>query len=239
MANRLFALVPSRGVFGRDAFAADTAQRVLQQPLGSPDVSEADVMPNVLAGTQHAVLPVSMHAEPLYRSLSLADAENWLAIGAGALLLIAGTSRRSARGACVAVSSLPLLYRGITGRWPDVLNGFAQPNSTRSALGGNRGVHVRESIRLEVPVGEVYRFWRRLEQLPQFNHMHKYMPLLLERIERGAIDPSFIITHRIGLEDAPAMYRTFRDKDDSCIKVVMKPGAATPRHTDPPSSREQ
>ena len=56
-------------------------------------------------------------------------------------------------------------------------------------------------------------------------HMHKYMPILLERIERGEIDPSFIITHRIGLEDAPAMYRTFRDKHDACIKVVMKPGA--------------
>ena len=54
-------------------------------------------------------------------------------------------------------------------------------------------------------------------------HMHKYMPILLERIERGEIDPSFIITHRIGLEDAPAMYRTFRDKQDACIKVVMKP----------------
>jgi threonine dehydrogenase-like Zn-dependent dehydrogenase len=57
-------------------------------------------------------------------------------------------------------------------------------------------------------------------------HMHKYMPLLLERIERGEIDPSFIITHRIGLEDAPAMYRTFRDRGDSCIKVVMQPGVA-------------
>jgi len=63
-------------------------------------------------------------------------------------------------------------------------------------------------------------------------HMHKYMPILLERIERGEIDPSFIITHRIGLEDAPTMYRTFRDKQDACIKVVMKPGAATPHHTD-------
>jgi threonine dehydrogenase-like Zn-dependent dehydrogenase len=54
-------------------------------------------------------------------------------------------------------------------------------------------------------------------------HMHKYMPRLLERIERGEIDPSFIITHRVGLDDAPRMYRTFRDKRDSCIKVVMKP----------------
>ena len=39
--------------------------------------------------------------------------------------------------------------------------------------------------------------------------------------------------------DAPAMYRTFRDKHDACIKVVMKPGVTAPRHTDPPSSRQQ
>jgi threonine dehydrogenase-like Zn-dependent dehydrogenase len=64
-------------------------------------------------------------------------------------------------------------------------------------------------------------------------HMHKYMPILLERIERGEIDPSYIITHRIGLEDAPAMYRTFRDKHESCIKVVMKPGVAA-RTEEPP-----
>jgi threonine dehydrogenase-like Zn-dependent dehydrogenase len=52
-------------------------------------------------------------------------------------------------------------------------------------------------------------------------HMHTDMPILLQRIERGEIHPSLIITHRIGLEDAPAMYRTFRDKDDSCINVVI------------------
>ncbi len=54
-------------------------------------------------------------------------------------------------------------------------------------------------------------------------HMHRYLPPLLERIERGEIDPSFVITHRVGLDDAPAMYQTFRDKQDDCIKVVMKP----------------
>ena len=96
------------------------------------------------------------------------DAENWLALGTGALLLLVGASRRSTVGACLAVSSAPLLYRGITGRWPDGLNGSAHPDSTKSALGGGRGVHVRESIRLEVPVADVYRFWRRLENLPQF-----------------------------------------------------------------------
>jgi threonine dehydrogenase-like Zn-dependent dehydrogenase len=65
------------------------------------------------------------------------------------------------------------------------------------------------------------------------------MPLLLERIERGEIDPSFIITHRIGLEEAPEIYRTFRDKHDACIKVVMKPGITTPHHTNPPSARHE
>lgn len=59
-------------------------------------------------------------------------------------------------------------------------------------------------------------------------HVHKYMPGLLERIERGEIDPSTIITHRVGLDEAPAMYRTFREKQDNCIKVVMKPGGAPP-----------
>jgi threonine dehydrogenase-like Zn-dependent dehydrogenase len=54
-------------------------------------------------------------------------------------------------------------------------------------------------------------------------HVHKYTQLLLDRIERGEIDPSFIITHRVTLDDAPEMYRTFRDKQDDCIKVVMRP----------------
>jgi threonine dehydrogenase-like Zn-dependent dehydrogenase len=56
-------------------------------------------------------------------------------------------------------------------------------------------------------------------------HMHRYLKVLLERIERQEIDPSFVITHRISLNDAPKMYRTFRDKQDECIKVVMKPAA--------------
>jgi threonine dehydrogenase-like Zn-dependent dehydrogenase len=53
--------------------------------------------------------------------------------------------------------------------------------------------------------------------------MHKYMPQLLQRIERGEINPSFIITHRVTLDQAPEMYKTFREKEDGCIKVVMKP----------------
>ena len=54
-------------------------------------------------------------------------------------------------------------------------------------------------------------------------HVHRYGKALLEKIEGGQIDPSFIITHRLPLEEAPAAYKTFRDKEDGCIKVVLKP----------------
>jgi len=54
-------------------------------------------------------------------------------------------------------------------------------------------------------------------------HVHRYMRPLLDRIDRGEIDPSFVITHRFNLSDAPIAYETFlRDKDE-CVKVVMKP----------------
>jgi threonine dehydrogenase-like Zn-dependent dehydrogenase len=54
-------------------------------------------------------------------------------------------------------------------------------------------------------------------------HVHKYLPRLLRYITDGDIDPSFVVTHRVSIDDAPGMYTTFRDKKDGCIKVVMKP----------------
>jgi threonine dehydrogenase-like Zn-dependent dehydrogenase len=54
-------------------------------------------------------------------------------------------------------------------------------------------------------------------------HMMKYMRPLLERVQNGEIDPSFVITHRLGLEDAPQAYEAFRDKQQQCIKVVLDP----------------
>jgi threonine dehydrogenase-like Zn-dependent dehydrogenase len=54
-------------------------------------------------------------------------------------------------------------------------------------------------------------------------HVQKYMPKLFEKIESGEIDPSFIITHKMGLEDAPQGYKIFNEKEDNCIKIVLKP----------------
>lgn len=59
----------------------------------------------------------------------------------------------------------------------------------------------------------------RMAQTP----VQHYLPKLLARVEAGEIDPSFVITHHARLEDGPLMYKKFRDKEDGCVKVVLKP----------------
>jgi len=54
-------------------------------------------------------------------------------------------------------------------------------------------------------------------------HVQKYMPLLFEKIEKNEIDPSFVITHQMKLDDAAEGYSLFKEKGDHCIKVVLKP----------------
>ncbi|THF70285.1 glutathione-dependent formaldehyde dehydrogenase [Deinococcus sp. Arct2-2] len=54
-------------------------------------------------------------------------------------------------------------------------------------------------------------------------HTHRYVRPLLAHIEKGDIDPSFVITHRATLDEAPELYKTFREKHDGCIKVVLDP----------------
>jgi threonine dehydrogenase-like Zn-dependent dehydrogenase len=54
-------------------------------------------------------------------------------------------------------------------------------------------------------------------------NVQKYMRPLLERIRRGDIDPSFVVSHSLPLNDAPQAYEMFRNDKDKCIKVVLKP----------------
>ncbi|MGF1989781.1 MAG: zinc-dependent alcohol dehydrogenase [Nostoc sp. ZfuVER08] len=54
-------------------------------------------------------------------------------------------------------------------------------------------------------------------------HVHKYLPTLLDHIQNGKIDPSFVITHTLPLEQAPQGYEIFNQRKDNCIKVVLKP----------------
>ena len=54
-------------------------------------------------------------------------------------------------------------------------------------------------------------------------HMHKYLRPLLQRIENKEIDPTFLISHRIGIEEAGDMYKIWRDKKDNVTKIVIDP----------------
>jgi threonine dehydrogenase-like Zn-dependent dehydrogenase len=56
-------------------------------------------------------------------------------------------------------------------------------------------------------------------------HMMRFMKPLLDKVQNGDIDPSFVISHRVPIDQAPQMYKTFRDKQDNCTKVVLDPWA--------------
>jgi threonine dehydrogenase-like Zn-dependent dehydrogenase len=75
----------------------------------------------------------------------------------------------------------------------------------------------------KVPFGAA--FSKGLRMAMGQTHVHRYLRPLMERIRKGEIDPRFIITHRATLDEAPELYRTFRDKQDHCIKVLLHPAA--------------
>jgi threonine dehydrogenase-like Zn-dependent dehydrogenase len=54
-------------------------------------------------------------------------------------------------------------------------------------------------------------------------HVHRYMPTLMEHIQQEKLDPTFVITHRLPLSDAPKGYHMFKEKADGCVKVVLTP----------------
>ncbi len=83
----------------------------------------------------------------------------------------------------------------------------------------------------KLPMGSVMN--RSLTIKTGQTHVHRYMQPLLERIQKGEIDPTFVITHTMALEDAPSGYRMFREKEDECIKIVLKPGANGSRRSRP------
>ena len=93
------------------------------------------------------------------------ELERWAGVAMATAVVAYGLSRRSLRGVALAAAAAPFAYRGMTGAWPGV---SPRASDTRVALAGHRGIHVREAIRLEVPLEFAYGFWRRLENLPRF-----------------------------------------------------------------------
>src|SRR6195952_3559749 len=107
------------------------------------------------------------------------------------------------------------------------LLGTDRPHVLRQELHNTRNFGVVSIIGVyggfvdKIPMGSAINrgLTFRMAQTP----VQHYLPKLLERVVKGDIDPSFVITHTVPLEQGPEMYKTFRDKQDGCIKVVMKP----------------
>jgi uncharacterized membrane protein len=106
-------------------------------------------------------------------SSDIRELERWVSVAAATAVMAYGFSRRSVQGvALAAVAATPFAYRSLSGRWP------FENGDTRAALSGRRGIHVRESARLERPVSDVYAFWRQLENLPRvFTHLEQVTEL--------------------------------------------------------------
>ena len=116
--------------------------------------------------------------------------ERWLSMAAGGALAAYGLKRRELPGGAAAIAGAALLYRGATGHC-DVYGALGinrrsgngaheygtgviadRGSNTRSQLGGSRGIHVEESVTINRPLSELYRFWRNFENLPKFmNHL--------------------------------------------------------------------
>lgn len=123
--------------------------------MQSPAFDTYSTAPSTIQGTAH-------------------ELERWAGVAMATAVVAYGLSRRSLTGVAIAAAAAPLAYRGVTGAWP-AMNGAGD---TRVALSGDRGIHVREAIRLEVPLEAVYAFWRRLENLPRFmSHLEEVQDL--------------------------------------------------------------
>jgi uncharacterized membrane protein len=118
-----------------------------------------------------------------WRRRNVGQMERWLSAMAGGALAAYALRRREKLGGAAAIAGAALLYRGATGhcdvyealgvnrargegRGTGVIADFG--SDTRQRLGGERGIHVEESVTINKPIGEVYRFWRNFENLPTF-----------------------------------------------------------------------
>jgi uncharacterized membrane protein len=127
--------------------------------------------------------------------MNLGRVERWLSMAAGGALAAYALKRREVPGGAAAIAGAALLYRGATGHC-DVYQALGinrsdaqgsrgygtgviadRGSDTRAQLGGRRGIHVEESVTINKPLPELYRFWRNFENLPKFmNHLESVAP---------------------------------------------------------------
>jgi threonine dehydrogenase-like Zn-dependent dehydrogenase len=134
--------------------------------------------------------------------------------------------------ACVdAVGTEAHAAAGFDSRWDRakvaMYLGTDRPHVLRQAIHNTRNFGIVSIIGVygglldKIPMGSAINrgLTFRMAQTP----VQRYLRKLMKLIEDGKIDPSFVITHQVPLEQGPEMYQTFRDKKDGCIKVMMRP----------------
>ncbi len=116
--------------------------------------------------------PEDAREQRIREGRNISDAERWISMAAGAGLAGYGLTRRRPSGWVIAGLGALLVRRGMTGHCHTYqllgLNTADTREDTRQALGGSAGVLVEESVVINRPVSELYRFWRNLENLPRF-----------------------------------------------------------------------
>lgn len=132
--------------------------------------------------------PEDAHEALVRSQRNLSDPERWISIGAGAGLFVYGLTRRSWPGWLLAGLGGALIRRGATAHC-DVYGALGISTSrsvddTRVALGGSRGVNVLERVTVDRPIEQLYRFWRNLENLPQFMRHLESVEKLTDTISR-------------------------------------------------------
>jgi threonine dehydrogenase-like Zn-dependent dehydrogenase len=183
--------------------------------LGAERVIAIDTVPERLAMAEAAgAIPIDFMQEDVYEKIqSLTEGR-----GADASIDAVGTEPRT------YASFDSMLDRAKVATFL----GTDRPHVLRQAIHCTRNFGVVSIVGVyggfvdKVPMGSAINrgLTFRMAQTP----VQHYLPKLLKLIEDGRIDPSFVITHKVGLEQGPEMYKTFRDKRDGCIKVMMTPG---------------
>ena len=116
--------------------------------------------------------PEDVREKSVREGRNISDAERWISMAAGAGLAAYGLARRRTGGWVMAGLGALLVRRGITGHCDTYqlfgLNTAGTGSDTRQALGGSAGVIVDETVVIDRPIAELYRFWRNLENLPRF-----------------------------------------------------------------------
>jgi uncharacterized membrane protein len=171
---------------------SNQAHLVLLSTINGIDVGFNDKEADVAVATGRRVDAGRFEGQPWNQAddyarvdVNVGRNERWLSILAGTVLSAYGLKRRSTAGSAAALAGAALLHRGATGHCNvyEALGvnrayGHAtergtgriadRDSNTRQKLGGRRGIHVEESVTINRPIAEVYRFWRNFENLPQF-----------------------------------------------------------------------